>query len=177
MHQLYANFAAAIPAFLGLTVIALTLAGRFWATGSPRTARETVGIYILIAIGLGALWPHGGPFGRPLQLVPFEGMVAMFRDPNLRVTIGLSNVMLFVPFGIIVPNAWPRIAGALWRSAVLAAGFAVLLEASQYVLGNHEISVNDVILNTAGAVVGYGIMWSVRTTYRAAVRRGPDTAA
>ena len=64
-----------------------------------------------------------------------------------------GNLLLFIPFGWLVPLIWkkwdrlPRVAGA-------ALALSFLIEASQ-LLNNRFSDVDDLIINTAGALLGY----------------------
>lgn len=65
----------------------------------------------------------------------------------------LLNIIMLVPFGILVPFIWPS-----WRNifAVTLAGCAlsVCIEASQ-LLNNRATDIDDIIANTLGALIGY----------------------
>lgn len=65
------------------------------------------------------------------------------------------NIVLFIPLGALVPMLWKRM-----RKWYYAAGsgfaFSLFIEITQ--LMNHRKSdVDDLILNTAGALIGYGL--------------------
>ena len=62
------------------------------------------------------------------------------------------NVVLFLPFGLLRPLLWP----ALDRLGCVAAGgfaFSLLIELSQ-LLNNRRTDVDDLLMNTLGAVLG-----------------------
>ncbi len=81
-----------------------------------------------------------------ISLVPFS-------DPNINaVTHGL-NVILFIPFGFLLPFIWGskrRFVCTLASGATLSLG----IELSQ-LLNSRVTDVDDLILNTAGTVVGF----------------------
>lgn len=80
----------------------------------------------------------------------------------------VCNVTLFVPLGFFVSLLWRR---ARWYRAVLAgAAVSCLIETVQLFIGR-STSVDDVILNTAGAALGYGIFWLVRYHWPYFVKR------
>lgn len=70
-----------------------------------------------------------------------------------------QNVLLFLPLGFLVPHISPR-----WSSfsgtAFTGFGFSLLIELSQ-LLNNRRTDVDDLILNTLGAVLGYLFYWGV----------------
>ncbi len=65
----------------------------------------------------------------------------------------LINVLMFVPFGLFWPLAWPR-ASRLWQVVTAGACFSLLIECSQ-LLNFRATDVDDLILNTAGALLGW----------------------
>lgn len=67
----------------------------------------------------------------------------------------LLNVLLFVPFGLLVPLCWPGMRGA-GRMVGGGLAFSALIELSQ--LFNHRCTdVDDLLLNGLGALIGYGL--------------------
>ena len=122
----------------------------------------------MYAIVLIAFWPHGKD-ERSLQLIPFDHLLSLLEDRVSGIQLGWSNVALFVPFGIFVPLGWEW-ARPLWRTAVLAAGLALVIEISQFVVGGHQSSVNDVILNTSGAAIGWLLMRAGTAIWHAATK-------
>lgn len=65
-----------------------------------------------------------------------------------------GNVLLFVPMGFFLPLFIKRLNTAL-RVAALTAGLSLVAETLQLFTTTGEFDVDDVLLNTAGAVVGY----------------------
>jgi glycopeptide antibiotics resistance protein len=67
----------------------------------------------------------------------------------------VGNVVLFAPFGLLLPLLWPqlnRVRGVM----VLGAGTSVGIELAQIAMpGIHHADVNDVLLN----VLGVGLGW------------------
>jgi glycopeptide antibiotics resistance protein len=105
------------------------------------------------------------------QLVPLWNLVVNLRDGD-RVMATLAgaagNVVLFLPLGFLLPMLAPRL-GRFWPT--VGAGFALsaAIELSQVAFpGVRRADVNDVLMNTLGAALGYLL-------YRLAARarRGP----
>ena len=75
-------------------------------------------------------------------------------EPSWRIAIDnlLGNVLLFVPLGIFLPSLWRTIT---WRGVLaVALALSLALEESQlFVIGTPDV--DDVILNSLGAVLGY----------------------
>ena len=132
---------------------------------------------MLLALYLG--WIVGATlFPLPLHgQTGSEGLAATLNHPNLvplatiRETLALpglwprvrllgGNVLVFAPFGLLVPIIWPRLAGFL---SILAAGllFSLAIELSQLgislLLGAwYRMSdVDDVLLNVCGVLLGW----------------------
>ena len=104
-----------------------------------------------------------------LNLVPIVNTYKNLVEPEKRQNLLLAtdvagnilgNIVLFLPLGIIIPalfkeiNNYPKIAG------VAAAG-SILIELTQLLsrfLGNYrQVDIDDVILNTVGALAGFFI--------------------
>jgi len=75
----------------------------------------------------------------------------------------LGNVVLFIPFGVLVPLLVPRLRRG-WRVILVGAGVSVLIEVCQLTMPQARHSdVNDVITNTLGVAIGWGILAAFRT--------------
>jgi glycopeptide antibiotics resistance protein len=92
------------------------------------------------------------------QLVPIWNLVVNLRDGD-RVLATLAgaagNVALFLPLGFLLPLLAPRL-DRLWRT--VGAGFALsaVIELSQVAFpGVRRADVNDVLMNTLGAALGF----------------------
>ena len=91
------------------------------------------------------------------NLHPGSTMRAYLDQPALRDAVKQigGNVLLGVPFGILVPVLAPRARGLL-RVLVLTAVVMLLVEFAQGALvEGRAFDIDDVILNTAGALLGY----------------------
>jgi glycopeptide antibiotics resistance protein len=66
-----------------------------------------------------------------------------------------GNVLLGVPFGILLPTLFPRIRGTV-RVAAFTALVMVIVEVFQgLIVAGRAFDIDDVILNTTGALLGY----------------------
>jgi len=106
------------------------------------------------------------PRSTHINLVPLGYSFTCFRqDPAshprvalfcLRNTLG--NVVLFLPLGILLPLLFPAFR-SLGRVAVLAAFLSLSIETIQFFsafIGNfRSVDIDDVLLNTVGACVGF----------------------
>ena len=97
-----------------------------------------------------------GPFSGRVELVPFVYLWKLLRVKYYRYFCYLffGNLLWFVPLG-----AYLRYRGTGLRSALaigLALSFAI--ELAQFVLGSGVSEVEDLILNTAGAALGWRLL-------------------
>jgi glycopeptide antibiotics resistance protein len=109
------------------------------------------------------------------QLMPLRGSgTNPFQSSHPIHMLGeqVGNIVLFLPFGLLLPLLWPQL-NRLWRVMALGAGASVGIELAQIAMaGIHRADVNDVILNTLGAGLGWLIL---RLTQRAAAHRGTSS--
>jgi glycopeptide antibiotics resistance protein len=93
------------------------------------------------------------------QLVPFGGIRGDFHNSPVEALAELvGNVLLFAPFGFLLPLLVPAM--RRW-GRVLAAGAAVSLAIELYQLawpGVRKASVNDVWTNALGALLGFATL-------------------
>ena len=68
----------------------------------------------------------------------------------------LLNILFFIPYGLLIPwkENWKRV-------FVTALVLSISIELSQYIFNLGWCEVDDVISNTLGALIGYGIWWKV----------------
>lgn len=91
------------------------------------------------------------------NLHPGRSLKAYLDQPALRDAVKQigGNVLLGVPFGVLVPVVAPRTRGFL-RVLALTAFVMLLVECAQGALvTGRAFDIDDVILNTTGALIGY----------------------
>jgi glycopeptide antibiotics resistance protein len=91
------------------------------------------------------------------NLHPGRSLKAYLDQPELRDAVKQigGNLLLGVPFGVLVPVLAPRARGIL-KVLLLTALVMLMVEFAQGALvTGRAFDVDDVILNTAGALVGY----------------------
>lgn len=121
----------------------------------------------LLAWNYGASLGPVGPGGRNYNIIPFRSIyrIAVFsptiNDP-IRILIG--NIVLFVPLGFLIPSIWIKLRRIGYAIAI---GFCVslLIEGSQFLFTYRVANVDDVILNTLGAITGY-ILFSILSSLK-----------
>ena len=104
-----------------------------------------------------------------LNLIPFETVRLYWRllqntiSPQLLIHAIVNlvgNVVMFVPLGLLLPRIWRRF-HSFFRTVFFAVGLICLIEAMQYFTGLGSCDIDDLILNTAGVLVGYCI-WKIK---------------
>lgn len=103
----------------------------------------------------------GGQWMREIKLVPFVPADGFGASAPFEVA---ANLLIFVPFGLYLGIVAPR-RRVLWCAAVFAAS-SLALEVAQFVLASGSSDVTDVIVNTAGGLVGLGLLSLVRRRLR-----------
>jgi glycopeptide antibiotics resistance protein len=69
----------------------------------------------------------------------------------------LGNIAAFVPIGMIPPLARPR-RPSLGQAALFSLSLSIMIEAVQYSSGRRIADVDDLLLNTAGGILGYYVL-------------------
>ncbi|MDF2559446.1 MAG: hypothetical protein K0R99_892 [Microbacterium sp.] len=64
----------------------------------------------------------------------------------------LANVALFVPVGLLLPFAWPRL--RLWQVVLVGALMSGLIESVQGLMPSRFPTISDVIANSLGTLAG-----------------------
>ena len=82
----------------------------------------------------------------------------------------LGNLALLLPIGLLGPIALPAL-DRWWRVALLALLLSTAIELIQLIVPDRSADIDDVIVNVAGALFGFGILSVVRRA-----RSGVDTA-
>ena len=98
--------------------------------------------YVLIILGETILFRTAGLTGT--ELTPFWS----YAYPEMKWGI-IANILLFIPFGFLAGTLWN------WKAIPLAAFLSFCIEAVQLVFKLGFFEFDDMIHNTAGAVIGY----------------------
>lgn len=103
-----------------------------------------------------------------LKLIPFETIVFYTRrliqgktSPWVALSNLLGNIVLFIPLGVILPF-YIQTVRKWYKTAVLTAAIIFVVETVQLLMMLGTFDVDDIILNTLGAVIGYALFTSVR---------------
>ncbi|SDN31416.1 VanZ family protein [Alkalicoccus daliensis] len=146
---------------------------------------EAVSLLLLFIAYLASLsyvvffaWNYGssfgpvGPGGRNYNLEPFLSIYNISQystslENPIRILGG--NIVLFIPFGFLFPLILERFRKNKKKTKMLVLIFAAALlsafiEINQYIFTYRVANVDDVILNTSGAFIGYIVyLWYRRS--------------
>jgi glycopeptide antibiotics resistance protein len=144
---------------------------------SPPRSLLRLGVFLSGLLGYGLLvtyWMLLG-FGRHVvdtpnyNLVPFASIrlfLKMFaQHPWAAAANLIGNIVIFVPFGMLIPLVF---GGGWGRMLLLFVCAIVVLECSQFLLHRGSLDVDDLLLNVVGALIGYGILHVFRVIRRKA---------
>jgi len=156
------------PAELVTTIFAffcVTIFCFIFQVGFLRNTKETYGIrlspkhFILVyvflfylmmvyrVVGVGTIWTGRSPaesFARgQVHLIPFT---------NLSIA-DMFNIIMTIPLGFLLPAIWSEFC-SLKKVTLTAFFFSLTIELSQ-LFNNRATTMNDLIFNTLGAIIGY----------------------
>jgi glycopeptide antibiotics resistance protein len=104
---------------------------------------------------------------RPIKLVPFVPSGDAGASTPVEMLI---NLVLFMPFGLFAGALAPT--WSWFKTGAAALGASLVLETVQHLISTGSFDTTDLIVNTAGALIGWAIFVAVR---RAAGERTPVT--
>ena len=113
-------------------------------------------VWIIVLLRITVFRPgcfsHGLFSGR-VELNAFAYYLTLIRVRNWRyfTYLFLGNLLWFAPAGVLVRLR----GGKLWQAALAGLGLSLCIEAMQFVLGSGVSELDDLILNTAGAALGF----------------------
>lgn len=73
----------------------------------------------------------------------------------------IGNAAMFVPSGIVLPIVYKRL-NTFWRVLLTGIGMSLCIELIQLPFSVRATDIDDLILNTIGVIVGYGIVALIR---------------
>ena len=126
----------------------------------PHIAGWLLMIYTGIIVGL-SQWRLAPSSAHPqtVNLVPFWGLGQSLAAGSLAVLINIiGNIVAFMPIGLLLP-LWHTRGRRLRNGALIGCGLSITIESLQWIQGQRVTDVDDVMLNTLGAVLGYLVFW------------------
>jgi glycopeptide antibiotics resistance protein len=82
-------------------------------------------------------------------------------DSAFWVSQAVGNVLLMLPIGLFGPLVLPWL-DRWWRVALLAAALSSCIELAQLLVPDRSADVDDVLLNTLGALLGFAVLRLLR---------------
>ena len=166
----YFDFHYGMAVVIGILLFAVCAAALFFfrkKQGGHAEVRE-VGILVLFCVYLTFLFGVTLLNRRPeesysMELMPLWSYQESILNGN--VSLGeqiIYNIAAFFPFGIFLPVLILKMQ-KLWRSAAAAAVLSAFIELTQLIFKCGLCELDDVINNTLGAAIGYGIWKGVST--------------
>ena len=73
----------------------------------------------------------------------------------------IGNAAMFVPSGIVLPIVYKRL-NTFWKVLLTGIGMSLCIELIQLPFSARATDIDDLILNTIGVIVGYGIVALIR---------------
>jgi glycopeptide antibiotics resistance protein len=145
-------------------------------------------VLVLIAYLGVVLWftlrPLPTPDSQPV-IVPFVDTWRQMRDLGDKVALeeATRNVLLFIPFGYLLPASVRRLRG--FKSAMgVGAGVSAIIELAQWlVVPGRSPSIDDVMYNTIGSAIGAALfilltgLWRHRRDRAARGRVHPEASS
>lgn len=103
---------------------------------------------------------------RSVNLIPFK---SIFESSEVSKRMGIfwsianvfGNLIVFIPFGYLVPMMWKK-AMKFKNILMLSAGLSLFFETFQYITGTGSSDIDDIMLNTMGAIIGYILLFYLK---------------
>ena len=98
---------------------------------------------------------------KPVSSAPWTAHLALVPLRDYEVADAVTNVLVFVPLGMLVPLLTAR--ASWWRVVAAAAAFSLTIEVTQLVTahllgGGHIADVDDLVFNVLGGVLGFALL-------------------
>ena len=91
-----------------------------------------------------------------------------YSRPDLLVE-NIMNVVVFIPVGLLLGIAFKQT--TWWKALLLGCGISITIESLQFIFMRGFSELDDVMHNTVGCVIGYGIYKLVRYGYKRLSKR------
>ena len=99
-----------------------------------------------------------------INLVPFVNITDYEAKREALINI-IGNTAMFIPTGVILPIIYKRL-DRFWKVVLAGASISLCIEVMQLLFPNSVTDIDDLILNTLGVAVGYGIYSLTRIVLR-----------
>ena len=109
-----------------------------------------------------------------VNLVPFRLLTDYESKRDMLINI-IGNFAMFIPTGVMVPLIY-KSRNTLLRAVGVGVLLSLIIELIQLPFAVRASDIDDLILNTAGCLLGYGLYAIARTIRRAICRRRTQSA-
>lgn len=100
-----------------------------------------------------------------INIIPFKTILEFLErmsnstiNRNIVVVNLIANMLMFIPMGMALPILFNEKFNKLWKTALFVASLVLVVEIIQFVTFCGSADIDDLILNTLGCIVGYGII-------------------
>lgn len=90
-----------------------------------------------------------------VNLIPLVNLFDYDSKRDLLLNV-IGNMAMFIPSGIVLPLVYKRL-DTFWKVLVTGAGISLCIEIIQLPFSVRATDIDDLILNTIGVIMGYGI--------------------
>ena len=97
------------------------------------------------------------------NFIPLKTIIFYCRTSNIDITIRelLGNVIAFAPMGFLMPLLFNRIKGVV-KVSIISFTISLFFELIQLITNLGSFDVDDMILNTSGALIGFMVYKAIR---------------
>jgi glycopeptide antibiotics resistance protein len=97
------------------------------------------------------------------NIIPFRTITSYLKvmkkiNINIVVTNLLGNLLMFTPMGMALPVLFDKKFNKLWKVVAFVIVLVLIIEIIQFITFAGSADIDDLILNTIGAIIGYGII-------------------
>ena len=100
---------------------------------------------------------------RKYDFHPFWTYEAILDGKDEFIMEAILNIVLFIPVGFLLGGSF--ISMTWWRIMVVGSILSIAIEALQFLMMRGFSEIDDVIHNTLGCMIGYGLYLMVYSTY------------
>ena len=113
------------------------------------------GVYFVVVV-YGTVLMRQGTVARSIVMEPFQRIKEALATRNLeKMNHDLMNVLMFVPFGILLPLMNRKVFNKVSFAFLFGLVTSTLIESIQLLFHLGQCDINDIIANTLGTVLGY----------------------
>ena len=95
-----------------------------------------------------------------VNLIPFVNLFDYDSRRDLLLNV-IGNTAMFIPSGIVLPIIYKKV-NSFWKAVAAGAMISLCIEIIQLPFSVRASDVDDLILNTLGVAIGYGICAAVK---------------